>query len=46
VPLNCLLNLKEFADENNIIIIAGTNQVRAPDEKAYRKNVCPVRIPK
>ena len=46
VPLNCLSMLKEFSDKNNIIIVAGTDQVRDPsDEEKYRKNVCPVIIP-
>lgn len=46
VPLNCLSTLKEFSDKNNIIIVAGTDQVRDPnEEEKYRKNVCPVIIP-
>jgi predicted amidohydrolase len=45
VPSDCLPILKEFADENDIIIVAGTDQVRNPNEENYRKNVCPVIIP-
>ena len=46
VPLNCLPMLKEFSDENDVIIVAGTDQVRDPsEEEKYRKNVCPVIIP-
>lgn len=46
VPLNCLPMLKEFSDGNDVIIVAGTDQVRDPsEEEKYRKNVCPVIIP-
>lgn len=45
VPSDCLPILKEFAEENDIIIVAGTDQVRDPNEENYRKNVCPVIIP-
>ena len=45
VPSDCIPILKEFAEENDIIIVAGTDQVRDPNEKNYRKNVCPVIIP-
>ena len=45
VPSDCIPTLKKFAEENDIIIVAGTDQVRDPNEENYRKNVCPVIIP-
>lgn len=46
IPGKLVSNLKDFADKNNVIIIAGSDQIREKSDENYRKNVCPVIIPK
>jgi len=45
IPYEFLKGLKSFADENEILIIAGSHQVIDPDHPRFNENLCPIIIP-
>lgn len=45
IPLDIINQIEDFSNSNNVLIIAGSDQVRNHTDPRYKRNVCPVIVP-